>query len=287
MGVKEITLHAQLTAKAFYARLGYREEGDGVRGSRHRACRHAQDDRVTMRCMRLVNAARTCLRGLPSGLDMGRVRCSKSRSHSADLINSRDLGRKPMTLIRRRFLSLAGAALAAPAVVAAGVVAGLSEPPGARRRDARGRRRHRLPGAADRRAGVARARPADGDREPDRRRRNDRHRDRRQEPARRLHGAVLQRQHRERAADPEGERRLQQGSGAGDLHRAPAAGVGGACVAEDQHAAGIRRRDEEEPRQGLRDVGRGLEPALPGRMVPQGGRASSSITCRIAAPVRR
>jgi len=27
MGVKEITLHAQLTAKAFYARLGYREEG--------------------------------------------------------------------------------------------------------------------------------------------------------------------------------------------------------------------------------------------------------------------
>ena len=28
MGVKEITLHAQLTAKAFYARLGYREEGE-------------------------------------------------------------------------------------------------------------------------------------------------------------------------------------------------------------------------------------------------------------------
>ena len=28
MGVKEITLHAQLTAKEFYARLGYREEGD-------------------------------------------------------------------------------------------------------------------------------------------------------------------------------------------------------------------------------------------------------------------
>jgi predicted GNAT family N-acyltransferase len=27
MGVKEFTLHAQLTAKAFYARLGYREEG--------------------------------------------------------------------------------------------------------------------------------------------------------------------------------------------------------------------------------------------------------------------
>ena len=32
-----------------------------------------------------------------------------------------------MKLIRRQFLSLAGAALAAPAVVAAGVVAGLSE----------------------------------------------------------------------------------------------------------------------------------------------------------------
>ncbi len=28
MDVKEITLHAQLTAKAFYARLGYREEGE-------------------------------------------------------------------------------------------------------------------------------------------------------------------------------------------------------------------------------------------------------------------
>ena len=28
MNVKEITLHAQLTAKEFYARLGYREEGD-------------------------------------------------------------------------------------------------------------------------------------------------------------------------------------------------------------------------------------------------------------------
>ena len=27
-GVSEITLHAQLTAKAFYARLGYREEGE-------------------------------------------------------------------------------------------------------------------------------------------------------------------------------------------------------------------------------------------------------------------
>ena len=29
MNVKEITLHAQRRAKAFYARLGYREEGDG------------------------------------------------------------------------------------------------------------------------------------------------------------------------------------------------------------------------------------------------------------------
>jgi len=28
MNVKEITLHAQLTAKAFYARLGYRDEGE-------------------------------------------------------------------------------------------------------------------------------------------------------------------------------------------------------------------------------------------------------------------
>jgi predicted GNAT family N-acyltransferase len=28
MGVKEFTLHAQLTAKAFYARLGYGEEGE-------------------------------------------------------------------------------------------------------------------------------------------------------------------------------------------------------------------------------------------------------------------
>jgi predicted GNAT family N-acyltransferase len=28
MGVKELTLHAQLTAKEFYARLGYCEEGD-------------------------------------------------------------------------------------------------------------------------------------------------------------------------------------------------------------------------------------------------------------------
>ena len=28
MGVRDITLHAQLTAKAFYARLGYKEEGD-------------------------------------------------------------------------------------------------------------------------------------------------------------------------------------------------------------------------------------------------------------------
>jgi predicted GNAT family N-acyltransferase len=28
MGVKEIELHAQLTAQAFYARLGYREEGE-------------------------------------------------------------------------------------------------------------------------------------------------------------------------------------------------------------------------------------------------------------------
>lgn len=28
MGVKEVTLHAQLAAKAFYARLGYREEGE-------------------------------------------------------------------------------------------------------------------------------------------------------------------------------------------------------------------------------------------------------------------
>ena len=28
MGVREIALHAQLTAKAFYARLGYREEGE-------------------------------------------------------------------------------------------------------------------------------------------------------------------------------------------------------------------------------------------------------------------
>ena len=28
MNVNEITLHAQLTAKAFYARLGYREEGE-------------------------------------------------------------------------------------------------------------------------------------------------------------------------------------------------------------------------------------------------------------------
>jgi predicted GNAT family N-acyltransferase len=28
MGVKDLVLHAQLTAKAFYARLGYREEGE-------------------------------------------------------------------------------------------------------------------------------------------------------------------------------------------------------------------------------------------------------------------
>ena len=28
MGVRDITLHAQLTAKEFYARLGYREEGE-------------------------------------------------------------------------------------------------------------------------------------------------------------------------------------------------------------------------------------------------------------------
>ncbi|MPZ41337.1 MAG: GNAT family N-acetyltransferase [Rhizobiales bacterium] len=28
MGVRDIMLHAQLTAKAFYARLGYREEGE-------------------------------------------------------------------------------------------------------------------------------------------------------------------------------------------------------------------------------------------------------------------
>jgi predicted GNAT family N-acyltransferase len=28
MGVSDITLHAQLTAKTFYARLGYREEGE-------------------------------------------------------------------------------------------------------------------------------------------------------------------------------------------------------------------------------------------------------------------
>ena len=28
MGVREIALHAQLSAKAFYARLGYREEGE-------------------------------------------------------------------------------------------------------------------------------------------------------------------------------------------------------------------------------------------------------------------
>jgi predicted GNAT family N-acyltransferase len=28
MGVREITLHAQLTAKAFYGKLGYREAGD-------------------------------------------------------------------------------------------------------------------------------------------------------------------------------------------------------------------------------------------------------------------
>ena len=42
MGVSDITLHAQLTAKEFYARLGYREEGEDVRGGGHRACQHAQ-----------------------------------------------------------------------------------------------------------------------------------------------------------------------------------------------------------------------------------------------------
>ena len=176
-----------------------------------------------------------------------------------------------MTLIRRRFLSLAGAALAAPAVVAAVVVADLSEPPGARRGHARRRRRHRLPGAADRRAGVARARPAAGDREPHRRRRHIGIESVAKSPP---DGYTVLFSNDNIASAPQ----ILKVNGDYQKDLVPVIFIARQPLvwavhpAQDQHAGGIRRRDEEEPRQGLRDVGRGLEPALPRRVVPEGGR---------------
>ncbi len=45
-GVREIALHAQLSAKAFYARLGYREEGEEFEEAGIPHVDHAQDDRM-------------------------------------------------------------------------------------------------------------------------------------------------------------------------------------------------------------------------------------------------
>ena len=56
MGVKEIALHAQLTAKAFYARLGYREEGEVFEEAGIPHVAHAQDDRMSVRRCRMSGA---------------------------------------------------------------------------------------------------------------------------------------------------------------------------------------------------------------------------------------
>src|SRR5262249_33679849 len=85
---------------------------------------------------------------------------------------------------------------------------------GALHRAACARRRAGLRRPCRRRTGVACDRAAGRHREPDGRRRNHRHRDRDQEPARRLFGARHQRQCGERSAYLEVGRRLLEGAGA-------------------------------------------------------------------------
>ena len=88
----------------------------------------------------------------------------------------------------------------------------------------------------------------------------------------RLFVAADQRQRRGRAARDEAERGLPQGPDAGEPARAPAAGVGGTSFVRREVDGRARRRSEKGRHDGLRDLGRRLEPARADGVVRQGRR---------------
>ena len=132
------------------------------------------------------------------------------------------------------------------------------------------------------------ARPAGVHREPHRRRRHDRHR-RRASSRRRTATSFLLTNDNVASAPHvlQLERRLPQGPDAGEPARPPAAGDRRASLVRRELARRTGRGGEEAAGHGLRDLGRRLEPACAVGVVQQGRRTSSSITCPIAAPVRR
>ena len=165
--------------------------------------------------------------------------------------------------------------------------AGLAEPADPLHRAVSGRRLDRRRRPPHRRLSVARARPADRGGEQDRRQRQYRFRGRRQERARRLHGADRARPGGERAARVQGELRSVEGPGAGHPAVAAAGGAGGASQARRQLGRRADRAGEAAAGLELRDLGRRLAAAHGGASGSRRSPASSSSTCRIAAARRR